>query len=102
MERRSTGAMVTGIVFAGVSGLNILGCLLVLSQAESVSENALIYDKDFYRSMAIVYGVGAGISAAIAIPLIVYGAPKVPAHEASLTTPDLVVGPTGAQATWRF
>ena len=89
--RRSTGAMITGIVFTGLAGVNGVGAIYYGVREPDGG------DLNIDKGLAVVFGVGAGVCAAIGIPLLIYGAPKVPASEVSLQ-----LGPSGLQGRLRF
>jgi hypothetical protein len=93
MERRSTAAMVSGIVLTGAGGLSLFyvgfaamgGC----SEPEPSTTGPSTDGGNCERHDNIVRGtlIGGAIAVAIGIPLLIYGAKRVPAASQGSTLP---------------
>jgi hypothetical protein len=114
MERRSTGAMAGGIVSVSVGGILLFSTLFVAALADtscafSNSLNGSGVQSSCPSDTATIIGLTVGGLAAIGvgIPLIIWGAKKVPIGTASaggLTTPlpAWAGAPAGQGWRWRF
>jgi hypothetical protein len=107
--RRSTGAMIAGIVLVGTSGVAALAGAAFFIAAESYECDSLIClgpDADDYRVMGTAMLIGGGVTLSVGLPLLIYGAPKVVDEDAVTDQrawlPEVRVGPTGGSFSWRF
>lgn len=108
-RRRSTGAMIGGVVLVGVSGLAaIIGSVFMVAAEEYSCDSFICVgpDDEDYRTMGIVALVGGAVTMSVGIPLLVYGAPKVTDEDAVSAQirwqPTVRVGPTGGSLRWQF
>lgn len=111
-ERRSSGMMAGGIVMISVGGLGlIIGSALALSSGSSCSFDFSGSCSRDTGAQTAGYGmmIGGIISVAVGIPLLVYGAKKVPvrpegapAPAAALATPAWIGAPAGQGWQWKF
>lgn len=108
-RRKSTGAMVTGIVFAGLGGLLALNGLVLMSLPEP--ECTSTYGGEEYCSGTDWSGTGTtllvagGVLVLVGVPLIVYGSSREPAPRAiahQRVQPSLMLGPGSVHVklTW--
>ena len=105
MERRSTGMMVGGIVLLSAGGLAmVIGSSLALTSTSSCTFQGFCSSND--GAQAAGYGVliGGAVALAVGIPLLIYGAKKVPAQpDATAPTARAWIGaPGGAGWRWQF
>ena len=108
MERRSTAAMVSGIVLTSAGGLSILyvgfaamgGC----SEPEPSTTGPSAGGGNCERHDNIVRGtlIGGAVALAVGIPLLIYGAKRVPAEspQGSLPLPKWAGAPSAAGWGW--
>jgi hypothetical protein len=108
MERRSVGGMVAGII-----GVSAGGVLLVSSAfAALIADATQCFDSGVGschqdQGPAIALGVSGGVAIAVGIPLIIWGARKVPvgtvaAGELPSPLPAWAGAPGGPGWRWRF
>lgn len=110
MERRSTGMMVGGVVLLSVGGLGlVIGSSLALSSSASTTCDFRFggCSSSSGGSQTAGYGVliGGAIAVAVGIPLLIYGAKKVPARAEDPTAPSpsaWIGAPGGAGWSWHF
>jgi hypothetical protein len=110
-KRKSTGAMITGIVLTGLGGTTALSGLYLLSLPEpecytsSYDGGAQYCVGDDYSGMGTAFLIVGGVMAAVGVPLILYGSSRVPARRPlarRLVQPTLIVGPQSVRVrvTW--
>jgi hypothetical protein len=101
MERRSIGMMVGGGVLTGVGGISLL-----ISSFTASTQVGDCFDNCKDRGpMIIGFLVGGLAGLAVGIPLLVYGAKRVPvkaAPDAARGLPAWAGAPGGAGWTWRL
>jgi hypothetical protein len=99
-EHRSAGAMGVGIALAGLGVTGLVAGAAVATGSGSSSKG---FGVAAFGGVAAVLG---GVSLAVSMPLLIYGAPIVSAEErdgtASSSAPTVTVAPTGGSLTWRF
>lgn len=106
MERRSTGMMVGGIVLLSAGGLAmVIGSSLALTSSTTCNFDGFGCSSSG-DSEAAGYGVliGGAVALAVGIPLLIYGAKKVPAQPeaTAVAAPAWVGAPGGAGWRWKF
>jgi hypothetical protein len=97
-RRRSKAAMATGIVFLSIAPIALLGALTAKNAQERcdnelqtqypghilpVSERYRAERCDDYSLPIYVLGIGGAVLGGVGIPLIIYGAPRVPNEKAA-------------------
>ncbi|RYZ04435.1 MAG: hypothetical protein EOO73_23560 [Myxococcales bacterium] len=98
MRRRSKAAMTTGIVLLSIAPIALLGALAAKNAQEQcddelqnrypghvlpTSERYRAERCDGYSAPLYVLGIGGAVLAVAGIPLIIYGAPRVPGPKAA-------------------
>ena len=111
-QRRSSGMMAGGIVLLSAGGLAMaIGAVVALSVSSQCAFNFSIDSgcQTDTSTQTTGYGmmIGGLIGVAVGIPLLVYGAKKVPvkaegAPEAAFATPKWIGAPGGAGWQWKF
>ena len=110
-KRRSTGALIGGVISLGVGGLAALsGASLVIMADEYECDSLIcVYDQDdldrfHYSGVALLIVAGAAVS--VGIPLLIYGAPKEAdpsaVQQPAAWLPELRVGPGSGSLRWTF
>jgi hypothetical protein len=106
MERRSVGAMVGGIVAVTGGAVMLFSVLFVSLAAETCSIGAIGTSNTCPNQTGTEIGLTVGSIAALAlgIPLIIYGAKKVPVGPDPIASalPGWVGAPGGTGWRWRF
>ena len=106
LERRSTGMMVGGIVLLSAGGLAmVIGSSVALTSSTGCTFNGFCSSGE--GSQAVGYGVliGGAVALAVGIPMLIYGAKKVPARPeaaTALAAPAWIGAPGGAGWSWQF
>lgn len=108
-KRRSTGAMIAGIVLLGSSGIAALGGAashIVADDYHCDYGYCPSPDEGEYRVIGTALLIGAGAMLAAGLPLTIYGAPKVLDEEAVAARPawqpELRWTLTGGSLGWHF
>jgi hypothetical protein len=105
MERRSSGMMTGGIVLISAGGLGIIiGSTVALSAGSSCTFDFTGSCTRDTSAQTAGYGamIGGIISLAVGIPLLVYGAKKVPARGDVPPRAAWVGAPAGQGWQWKF
>ncbi|MEP7119508.1 MAG: hypothetical protein ABJE95_01305 [Byssovorax sp.] len=106
-ERRSVGMMVGGSVLIGVGGLvALIGSFATISASNSnfVCNGDVCTSSRGGGAVGVGMLVGGLVGVAIGIPLLVYGAKKVPVNPAAAapTAAKFIGAPGGAGWQWKF
>jgi hypothetical protein len=106
MERRSVGAMVGGIVAVTGGAVMLFSVLFVSLAAETCAIDSISAPSPCPNQTGTEIGLTVGSIAAVAlgIPLIIYGAKKVPVGGAPIAgaPPAWMGAPGGPGWRWRF
>jgi hypothetical protein len=110
MERRSVGAMAAGIVGVSAGGILLFSSLfaaLITDANCAATADVAGSCSNSNQGVAIALGVSGGVAIAIGIPLIVWGARKVPvgtvaAGNLPSPLPAWAGAPGGPGWRWRF